>query len=105
MYSRPFASFTPSSDDIVKADASLRLVLRVVKRCIARGELHGDPIDAAHVLLSLVQGLVAQESAGLAGQNPSFTQPTMGPRPHHVLRRHLNTQPFNECGRSFPFLL
>jgi AcrR family transcriptional regulator len=69
MFSRSFASYTPSADDLAQADTSLRIVLRVVKRCIAIGVLHGDPIDVAHVLLGLLQGLVAQESAGWLGKS------------------------------------
>lgn len=69
MYSRPFASFTPSADDLAQADTSLRIVLRAVKRCIAIDVLHGDPIDVAHILLGLLQGLVAQESAGWLGKS------------------------------------
>ena len=44
-------------------------MLRVVKRCIAVEVLHGDPIDVAHILLGLLQGLVAQESAGWLGKS------------------------------------
>ena len=69
MYSRPFASFSPTAEDLAKADTSLRIVLRIVKRCIKANQLRGNPIDVAHVLVGLLQGLVAQESAGWLGSS------------------------------------
>ena len=43
------------------------LLVARVQRAIDAGILVGDPIDLAHVLLALTQGLAAQETAGWLG--------------------------------------
>ena len=68
MFSQPFASFAPTADDLAAADTSRRALLKAVRRCIDAGVVHGDPIDVSHVLLALVQGLIAQETAGWLGK-------------------------------------
>jgi AcrR family transcriptional regulator len=67
MFSQPFANFDPGPADR-RAGATLREpMVERVRRCIAEGVLEGDPTDIAHVLLAVVQGLIAQESAGWLG--------------------------------------
>lgn len=69
MYSRPFASFTPAAEDLAVADSSRRVIVRAVRRCIDAGIVRGEAVDASHVLLVLVQGLVTQEAAGWLGKS------------------------------------
>lgn len=68
MFSQPFATFAPTVDDIAAADTSRRTLVKAVRRCIDTGVVRGDPVDASHVLLALVQGLIAQETAGWLGK-------------------------------------
>ena len=52
----------------LEAGAVVReLLVARVQRAIDAGILVGDPIDMAHVLLALTQGLAAQETAGWLG--------------------------------------
>jgi AcrR family transcriptional regulator len=69
MFSRPFADFDPSRSEI-QAGASVRsFILERVLRAIDAGVLHGDETDLSHVLMALVQGLVAAESAERLGSS------------------------------------
>lgn len=68
MFSQPFASFAPTADDLAAADTSRRALVKAVRRCIDAGVVSGDPVDVSHVLLALVQGLIAQETAGWLGK-------------------------------------
>lgn len=67
MFSRPFSEFEPGPQDIAAFDLVRRLVVDRVRRAVDAGAMDGDPVDGAHVLVALVQGLVAQESAGWLG--------------------------------------
>ena len=67
MFSRPFADFDPGPDHLAAGAAVRELVVARVRGCIDAGVLDGDPTDVAHVLLALVQGLAAQETAGWLG--------------------------------------
>ena len=69
MFSEPFADFQPTPSDIAAADTSRRVLLRVVRRCVASGAINADPVDAAHVALATVQGLALQEAAGWLGRS------------------------------------
>jgi|HubBroStandDraft_6_1064221.scaffolds.fasta_scaffold550608_2 AcrR family transcriptional regulator len=70
MFSRPFADFDPSDDEL-QAGASVRLfIVERVRRAIQAGALHGEETDLAHVLVALVQGLVAAENAERLGSTP-----------------------------------
>ncbi len=69
MFSEPFADFRPGAGDVAAADTSRRIILRVVRRCVDAGVMMADPVDAAHVVLALVQGLAAQEAAGRLGRS------------------------------------
>jgi len=70
MVSRPFADFDPSRSEL-DAGASVRtFIIERVRRAIDAGLLHGDETDLAHVLVALVQGLIAAESAERLGTTP-----------------------------------
>jgi AcrR family transcriptional regulator len=67
MFSRPFADFDPSQSEL-EAGASVRtFIIERVHRAIEAGLLHGDETDLAHVLVALVQGLVAAEHSERLG--------------------------------------
>jgi AcrR family transcriptional regulator len=67
MFSRPFADFDPSQSEL-EAGASVRtFIIERVRRAIDAGLLHGDETDLAHVLVALVQGLVAAENTERLG--------------------------------------
>jgi hypothetical protein len=67
MFSRPFADFDPSRAEL-QAGASVRLfIVERVRRAIEAGVLHGEETDLAHVLVALVQGLVAAENTERLG--------------------------------------
>jgi AcrR family transcriptional regulator len=67
MFSRAFADFDPGPDE-VKAGAGVReCIVGRARRCVDGGVLSGDPVDIAHVVLALAQGLAAQEAAGWLG--------------------------------------
>jgi AcrR family transcriptional regulator len=69
MFSRPFADFDPSHDEL-QAGASVRLfILERVRRAVAAGLLYGEETDLAHVLVALVQGLVAAENTERLGSS------------------------------------
>jgi AcrR family transcriptional regulator len=67
MFSQPFAVFDPGKAELRAGAAVREMILERVRRCIDAGLLAGDPTDIAHVLLAVVQGLIAQESAGWLG--------------------------------------
>lgn len=70
MFSRPFADFDPSQSER-EAGASVRtFIVERVRRAIEGGLLHGDETDLAHVLVALVQGLVAAENTQRLGSTP-----------------------------------
>jgi AcrR family transcriptional regulator len=67
MFSRPFADFDPGQAEL-EAGASVRtFIIARVRRAIDAGLMHGDEIDVAHVLVALVQGLVAAENSERLG--------------------------------------
>lgn len=68
MFSQPFASFAPTVDDLASADTSRRTLVKAVRRCVEAGMVRGDPVDVSHILLAVVQGLIAQETAGWLGK-------------------------------------
>lgn len=67
MFSRPFADFDPGPDELEAGVAVRVLIVDQVQHGIDAGRLRGNATDIAHVLLALVQGLAAQESAGWLG--------------------------------------
>lgn len=67
MFSRPFADFDPGPSEL-EASASVRnLIVDRVQRCVETGIIRGEATDIAHVLVSLIQGLAAAESARRLG--------------------------------------
>jgi AcrR family transcriptional regulator len=67
MFSQPFADFDPGPADLAAGAHTQRCVMDRVRRCLDAGILSGNATDIAHVLLAVVQGLVAQERAGWLG--------------------------------------
>ena len=69
MFTRPFADFSPGPEESA-AGASVREVFTGrIQRCVDAGLLVGDPVDIAHVLLALVQGLAVQEGGRWLGSS------------------------------------
>ena len=67
MFSRPFQDFDPGPEELA---ASVRYIfVGRIKRCIDAGLLTGDPVDIAHVLLALAQGLAVQEGGRWLGKS------------------------------------
>jgi AcrR family transcriptional regulator len=67
MFSRPFQDFDPGPEELA---ASVReIFVGRIKRCTDAGLLTGDPVDIAHVLLALAQGLAVQEGARWLGKS------------------------------------
>jgi AcrR family transcriptional regulator len=69
MFTRPFASFDPSPEDVAAGTAVRELIIGRIKRCIDAGLTVGNPSDIGHVLLALVQGLAVQEAGGWLGNS------------------------------------
>jgi AcrR family transcriptional regulator len=69
MFTRPFASFDPSPEDVAAGTAVRELIVGRIKRCIDAGLLVGNPTDIGHVLLAVVQGLAVQEAGGGLGHS------------------------------------
>jgi AcrR family transcriptional regulator len=69
MFTRPFASFDPSPEDVAAGTAVRELIIARIKRCIDAGLMVGSPTDIGHVLLALVQGLAVQEAGGGLGNS------------------------------------
>jgi AcrR family transcriptional regulator len=69
MFSRPFTDFDPGPDELAAGAAVRELVVDRVQRCIDAGVVSGDPVDIAHVVLALAQGMAAQETAGWLGRS------------------------------------
>ena len=67
MFGRPFTAFDPGPDEAAAGAAVREFITGRVRRCVEAGVLAGDATDIAHVLLGLVLGLAAQESAGWLG--------------------------------------
>ncbi|GAA5061283.1 AcrR family transcriptional regulator [Thermocatellispora tengchongensis] len=61
MFSRPFADFDPGPAEIEAGGSVRAFVVARVRRAAEAGVLAGDPVDAAHVLVALVQGMAAAE--------------------------------------------
>ncbi len=70
MFSRPFAEFEPGPEELAAGASTRAHLVDGVRRAVRAGLLDGDPVDLAHVLLALAQGLAAQERAGWLGSTP-----------------------------------
>jgi AcrR family transcriptional regulator len=69
MFSRPFAVYDPGPEEVEAGEATRLFVVGRASRCVEAGVLAGDPVDIAHVVLAVVQGLSAQEGAGWLGSS------------------------------------
>ena len=68
MFSRPFQDFDPGPEELASPSVREIFVGRI-KRCTDAGLLTGDPVDIAHVLLALAQGLAVQEGGRWLGKS------------------------------------
>jgi AcrR family transcriptional regulator len=69
MFSRPFAEFEPGPSERQAGAAVREFIVARVRRCVDAGIISGDPVDIAHILLAIAQGLIAQETAGWLGSS------------------------------------
>ena len=69
MLSRPFSSFDPTEVEREGGAGVRELIVHRVRRCVDAGLLEGDPVDIAHGLVALVQGLAAAENAARLGSS------------------------------------
>lgn len=67
MFSRPFQELDPGPAELAAAPSVREILIHAVRRCVTAGRLDGDPIDIAHVLLALAQGLAVQEGGRWLG--------------------------------------
>lgn len=67
MFSRPFQDFDPGPAELAASPSVRDILIRKVQRCVDAGRLHGSPVDIAHVLLALAQGLAVQEGGRWLG--------------------------------------
>lgn len=74
MFSRPFADFDPGPPEARAGDSLREFVVGRVRRCVAAGELEGDPTDIAHVVLALTLGLAGAESASRLGRSQASVE-------------------------------
>ena len=68
MFSRPFQDFDPGPEELASPSVREIFVGRI-KRCTDAGLLTGEPVDIAHVLLALAQGLAIQEGGRWLGKS------------------------------------
>jgi hypothetical protein len=69
MFSRPFADFDPDPGDLAAGAKVRDVIVDKVRRCIDAGIIAGNPIDIAHGLYALAQGLAMQEASGRLGSS------------------------------------
>ena len=69
MFSRPFQDFDPGPEDLAMSPSVREVFVGRIKRCTDAGLLTGDPVDIAHVLLALAQGLAVQEGGRWLGKS------------------------------------
>lgn len=67
MFTRPFADFDPGPEELAAGASVREIFVGRIQRCVDAGLLVGDPVDIAHVLLALVQGLAVQEGGRWLG--------------------------------------
>ncbi|WP_059015835.1 TetR/AcrR family transcriptional regulator [Mycobacterium sp. M26] len=67
MFSRPFQDLDPGPEEVGAAPTVREVLVGKVQRCREAGALVGDPVDIAHVLLALAQGLAVQEAGRWLG--------------------------------------
>lgn len=71
MFSRPFPDFDPGPAEEEAGRSVREHFVQHVQRAIDTRILEGNPIDIAHVLMSLAQGMAAIEVAGWLGTSKS----------------------------------
>jgi AcrR family transcriptional regulator len=69
MFSRPFQDFDPDPEELAAAPSVREIFVGRIQRCTDAGLLAGDPVDIAHVLLALAQGLAVQEGGRWLGKS------------------------------------
>ena len=69
MFSRPFQDFDPGPEELAASPSVREIFVSRIKRCTDAGLLAGDPVDIAHVLLALAQGLAVQEGGRWLGKS------------------------------------
>ena len=69
MFSRPFHDFEPGPEELAMSPSVREIFVGRIKRCTDSGLLTGDPVDIAHVLLALAQGLAVQEGGRWLGNS------------------------------------
>jgi len=69
MFSRPFQDFDPGPEELAMSPSVREIFVGRIKRCTDAGLLTGDPVDIAHVLLALAQGLAVQEGGRWLGES------------------------------------
>ena len=69
MFSRPFQDFDPDPEELAASPSVREIFVGRIKRCTDAGLLTGDPVDIAHVLLALAQGLAVQEGGRWLGKS------------------------------------
>ena len=69
MFSRPFQDFDPGPEELAASPSVRDIFVSKITRCTDAGLLTGDPIDIAHVLLALAQGLAVQEGGRWLGKS------------------------------------
>lgn len=70
MLSRPFTDFAPGPPELRASGSVRELIVARVRRGVAAGAFAADPIDLAHALVALVQGLAAAENGRRLGTTP-----------------------------------
>jgi AcrR family transcriptional regulator len=71
MFSRPFAHFEPGREEFAAGSSVREFIVGRVQRCAAAGLLAAEPVDIAHAVVALAQGLASQERAGWLGTSRS----------------------------------
>jgi AcrR family transcriptional regulator len=69
MFSRPFQDFDPGPEELAASPSVREIFVSRIQRCTDAGLLTGDPVDIAHVLLALAQGLAVQEGGRWLGKS------------------------------------
>jgi len=67
MFSRPFADFEAGAEELSAGSSVREFIVGRVARCAEAGLLWAEPVDVAHALVALAQGLASQERAGWLG--------------------------------------
>ena len=69
MFSRPFQDFDPGPEELAASPSVREIFVGRIERAADAGLLTGDPVDIAHVLLALAQGLAVQEGGRWLGKS------------------------------------